>query len=49
MDAFEGTMSNLQRFIHGEDEKLETTVEDAVETMRLIEALLKSKDNFYKI
>ena len=48
-DAFEGTMSNLQRFIHGEDEKLETTVEDAVETMRLIEALLKSKDNFYKI
>ena len=48
-DAFEGTMSNLQRFIHGEDANLETSVEDTVNTMRLIDALMKSKDNFYKI
>jgi|TARA_B100000959_G_scaffold267963_1_gene312100 predicted dehydrogenase len=48
-DAFEGTMSNLQRFIHSEDKTLETSVEDTVKTMKLIDALLKSKDNFYKI
>ena len=48
-DAFEGTMSNLQRFIYGEDIKLETSVEDAVNTMKLVDALLKSKNNSYKI
>ena len=48
-DAFEGTMSNLQRFIHNEDKNLETSVEDTVNTMKLIDALMKSKDNFYKI
>ena len=48
-DAFEGTMSNLQRFIHGHDVKLETSVEDAVNTMKLVDALLKSKNNSYKI
>ena len=48
-DAFEGTMSNLQRFINGEDKVLETSVEDTVNTMKLIEALIKSSDNFYKI
>ena len=48
-DAFEGTMSNLQRYIHTEDPVLETSVEDTVNTMKLIDALMKSKDNFYKI
>ena len=48
-DAFEGTMSNLQRFIYGEDVKLETSVKDAVNTMKLVDALLKSKNNSYKI
>ena len=48
-DAFEGTMSNLQRFINREDPILETSVEDTVNTMKLIDALMKSKDNFYKI
>ncbi len=48
-DAFEGTMSNLQRFIHKEDKILETSVEDTINTMKLIDALIKSKDNFYKL
>ena len=48
-DAFEGTMSNLQRYIHKEDQVLETSVEDTVNTMKLIDSLMKSKDNFYKI
>lgn len=48
-DAFKGTMSNLQRFVHKEDSKLETSVEDALETMKLLDALLKSKDNAYKL
>jgi predicted dehydrogenase len=41
-DAFMGTMSNLQRFAGGEDRKLATSVEDAVETMALVEALYRS-------
>ena len=48
-DAFEGTMSNLQRFIFKEDDILETSVEDTIDTMRLIDALMKSQENFYKI
>ena len=48
-DAFGGTMSNLQRFISGEDKKLETDVSDTVDTMKLVDALLKSQDSFYKI
>ena len=48
-DAFGGTMSNLQRYISGEDKKLETDVSDTVETMKLVDALLKSQDSFDKI
>jgi predicted dehydrogenase len=36
--AFEGTMSNLQRYAAGEDKELLTRVSDAVETMALVEA-----------
>ena len=48
-DAFGGTMSNLQRYIAGEDNKLETDVGDTVYTMKLVDALLKSQDSFYRI
>lgn len=41
-DAFMGTMSNLQRFAAGEDQRLATSVEDAVRTMALVEALYRS-------
>jgi predicted dehydrogenase len=41
-DAFEGTMSNLQRFAAGEDARLITSVEDAWHTMALVEALYES-------
>ena len=40
--AFIGTMSNLQRFAAGEDEKLHTGVEDAWHTMALAEAAYAS-------
>lgn len=42
VDAFMGPMSNLQRFVSGEDAKLETSVEDAVRTMALVEACYAS-------
>ena len=38
VEAFEGPMSNLQRFIAGEDDALVSSVEDAVRTMALVEA-----------
>jgi predicted dehydrogenase len=41
-EAFEGPMSNLQRFVAGEDAVLETRVEDAVRTMALVEACYRS-------
>jgi hypothetical protein len=37
-EAFEGPMSNLQRFATGEDPRLVSPVEDAVKTMALVEA-----------
>jgi predicted dehydrogenase len=37
-EAFEGPMSNLQRFATGEDARLVSPVEDAVKTMALVEA-----------
>jgi len=37
-EAFEGPMSNLQRFAAGEDARLVSPVEDAVKTMALVEA-----------
>lgn len=41
-DAFIGTMSNLQRFAAGEDERLVTSVADAWSTMALVEACFSS-------
>jgi predicted dehydrogenase len=41
-DAFLGTMSNLQRFVAGEDTVLLTGVEDAYHTMALVEACYQS-------
>lgn len=40
--AFIGTMSNLQRFAAGEDNRLETSVEDAWHTMAMAEAAFES-------
>ena len=37
-EAFDGPMSNLQRFATGEDTRLVSPVEDAVKTMALVEA-----------
>ena len=37
-DAFIGTMSNLQRFVAGEDAALVSPVTDALQTMKLVEA-----------
>jgi predicted dehydrogenase len=42
VDAFMGPMSNLQRFVAGEDARLETSVEDAIRTMALVEACYRS-------
>jgi predicted dehydrogenase len=41
-DAFEGTMANLQRFVAGEDEALESGVDDALRTMALVEACYRA-------
>jgi predicted dehydrogenase len=41
-EAFEGPMSNLQRYAAGEDDVLLTSVEDAVKTMALVEACYES-------
>jgi predicted dehydrogenase len=37
-EAFEGPMSNLQRFLSGEDAALVSPVEDALRTMAVVEA-----------
>jgi len=41
-EAFEGTISNLQRFVAGEDGTLVTSVADAYRTMALVEACYES-------
>jgi predicted dehydrogenase len=41
-EAFEGPMSNLQRFIAGEDAALISPVEDAFRTMAIVEACYES-------
>lgn len=41
-DAFIGPMSNLQRFVSGEDPVLLTGVDDVLNTMRLVEAAYES-------
>jgi predicted dehydrogenase len=42
IDAFEGPMSNLQRFVSGEDDELVSPVDDAIKTMALVEACYQS-------
>jgi predicted dehydrogenase len=42
IDAFEGPMSNLQRFVAGEDPVLHTSVDDALRTMAVVEACYES-------
>lgn len=44
VDAFMGTMRNVQRFDAGEDDSLYASTEDAYETMALVEACFKSLD-----
>ena len=41
-EAFEGPMSNLQRFVSGEDEALVSPVSDAITTMARVEACYTS-------
>jgi predicted dehydrogenase len=41
-EAFEGPMSNLQRFVAGEDETLVGSVHDAIRTMAVVEACYAS-------
>lgn len=41
-EAFEGPMSNLQRFVAGEDTALVSPVDDAIKTMALVEACYQS-------
>jgi predicted dehydrogenase len=42
--AFEGPMSNLQRFVAGEDAALVSPVDDAIRTMALVEACYLSSE-----
>jgi predicted dehydrogenase len=41
-EAFEGPMSNLQRFVSGEDTTLLGSVQDAIKTMAVVEACYES-------
>lgn len=43
-EAFEGPMSNLQRFVAGEDAALMSPVDDAINTMALVEACYQSSE-----
>lgn len=43
-DAFIGSMASLQRFVQGEAPTLPTSVEDAIDTMRLVEAAYISSE-----
>jgi predicted dehydrogenase len=45
IEAFEGPMSNLQRFVAGEDDVLITNVNDAIRTMALVEACYDSSNH----
>jgi predicted dehydrogenase len=44
-EAFEGPMSNLQRFVAGEDAQLVSPVADAIKTMALVEACYTSSES----
>ena len=41
-EAFEGPMSNLQRYVAGEDDTLVGSVHDAIKTMAVVEACYTS-------
>ena len=41
-EAFEGPMSNLQRFVAGEDQALVSPLDDAIQTMAVVEACYQS-------
>jgi len=41
-EAFEGPMSNLQRYVGGEDKELVGSVHDAIKTMAVVEACYTS-------
>ena len=43
-EAFEGPMSNLQRFIAGDDAVLVSPLDDAIKTMALVEACYESSE-----
>jgi predicted dehydrogenase len=43
-EAFEGPMSNLQRFVAGEDAALVSPLDDAIRTMALVEACYRSSE-----
>jgi predicted dehydrogenase len=43
--AFEGPMSNLQRFVAGEDAALVSSVDDAIRTMAVVEACYTSSEH----
>ena len=43
-DAFIGSMGSLQAYIQGESEILSTSVEDAIDTMRTVEAAYRSSE-----
>jgi predicted dehydrogenase len=43
-DAFIGSMGSLQSFVRGEAETLPTSVEDAIDTMRVVEAAYLSSE-----
>ncbi len=42
LEGFEGPMSNLQRFVAGEDPTLMSGVDDAIKTMAIVEACFES-------
>lgn len=44
IEAFEGPMSNLQRFVSGEDQSLVGDVDDAIKTMAVVEACYTSSE-----
>jgi predicted dehydrogenase len=44
-DAFIGTMSSLMRYVLGESDHLPTAVEDAFQTMQVVEAAYQSTDH----
>jgi predicted dehydrogenase len=43
-EAFIGTMANLMRYNEGTDQQLETSVEDVIQTMAVVEAAYQSSD-----